>query len=461
MGLSEMRLTGATGIALLGGNGGTMTEWWKADTITGLSNGDTVAFGDITDQSGLHNFTSAAGTSVYRPTGGPNNTPCVEHASVAGSCFDMIPASNSPTGDVTIFAVCNIPSTVTQQIFGGGVSGAALDINSGKFRMMKQASAQLAASTTSHPVGAWCAIIVTYVSATGATKFRIITTGSDVTDTIAGSANTFTENPTHLGWGCYDGTTNAAFRGSIAEMGRYAAALGTTDLDTLADTLKAKYGFSTDPTPVASWPVTETSGSAIADTVGGVSLTILGVATLEASQLHGHSVLRATTTNQMAVDASGGGTAPEPTTAITVMCWVRTTSTVLASFGSVMSKATATYDTYGLFAHYGSGKVDTPGCQYKTTNNASGELWASSALLADHAFHHLAMTYDGASVKLYCDATQVASASATGTLVYDAGNTFAALGNDHYPNWFAGDGAEFRIYDVALTQAQIATAMTS
>jgi hypothetical protein len=123
-----------------------------------------------------------------------------------------------------------------------------------------------------------------------------------------------------------------------------------------------------------------------------------------------------------------------------------------------MGKSTATYNTYGLLAHYGSGLANTPTFQYRTTNDAT-QISASSALLADHHWHHLAGTYDGSTVRLYCDGTQVASASATGTLVYEAGDRLTFLGNDRYDNQFVGSAAEFKMYDVALTQPQVAAAM--
>lgn len=211
------------------------------------------------------------------------------------------------------------------------------------------------------------------------------------------------------------------------------------------------------PAAVANWPVTETSGTTITDTIGGVVMTLQGDAAFASNQLHGHSVLRTNTTVPGALDLAGGGTAPEPSTAITVMCWVRTTTNVPSSYANAISKATTTYDSYGLFVHYGA--QNTPACQFRTATTINGEVVASSALLADHAWHHLAMTYDGTTVKLYCDATQVGSATTSGTLFYYAGDRLTFMGNDQFGNKFVGDGAEFRIYDVALTQAQITTAM--
>jgi hypothetical protein len=216
----------------------------------------------------------------------------------------------------------------------------------------------------------------------------------------------------------------------------------------------------TVPAAVATWTVTETSGTTVADSIGGVTLTLSGSPTpsFVASQLHGHSVLQTTSGgSSMAIDLAGGGTAPEPSTAITVMCWVRTSTSVPSTFANAMSKATSGYDTYSLFTHYGA--QNTPACQFNTTTTINGEIIASSALLADHAWHHLAETYDGTTVKLYCDGTQVGSATTSGTLVYSPTDRFAVMGNDHFGNYFVGDAAEFKIFNVALTQAQITAAM--
>ena len=223
--------------------------------------------------------------------------------------------------------------------------------------------------------------------------------------------------------------------------------------------LEAGVEIATVVTAVANWSPTETSGTTMTDSIGGVVMTLQGDASLVAAQLHGHSCLRTATGVPGAIDLVGGATTPVPSTAITAMCWVRTTSTVASLFGTVMSKAATSYDTYGLYAHYGSGLADTPSCQMSTTSNPSVAISASSALLADHAWHHLAVTYDGATVKLYCDGTQIGSTSATGTLVYDPSYRFVVMGDDHFGNKLVGDGAEFKIFDVALTQAQIIAAM--
>lgn len=242
-GMGEFRPTPARGIATLGGNNGTMVEWWDASAITGKTDGATVAFGDLIDQAGFHNFTAAAGVITYRATGGPNSKPVLEHAVTGASFHRPSLAGVGPTGDATIFFVGKLLSTNQQQLFGGGAGGAALDVTSGKFRFMKQGIAQLAVSTTSHPTSGWFIVIATYTSSTGSTKFRLITSGADTTDTIAGTATTFSETLTGIGWGAYDTSTGAALQGSAAEMGRYASALNTGDLDTLADALKTKYGF--------------------------------------------------------------------------------------------------------------------------------------------------------------------------------------------------------------------------
>ncbi len=77
-----------------------------------------------------------------------------------------------------------------------------------------------------------------------------------------------------------------------------------------------------------------------------------------------------------------------------------------------------------------------------------------------NAWHHLAATYDGATMKIYIDGTLAASGAQTGTI---ATNTnVVALGNQTgYNEYFGGYADEFRIWNVARTQAQIQTNMNN
>jgi uncharacterized repeat protein (TIGR01451 family) len=73
---------------------------------------------------------------------------------------------------------------------------------------------------------------------------------------------------------------------------------------------------------------------------------------------------------------------------------------------------------------------------------------------------HLATTYDGATLRLYVNGTQVSSTARTGTLATST-NPLTIGGDPIYGQHFAGTIDEVRVYNAALTQAQISTDMAT
>jgi hypothetical protein len=82
------------------------------------------------------------------------------------------------------------------------------------------------------------------------------------------------------------------------------------------------------------------------------------------------------------------------------------------------------------------------------------------AVLAVNTWTHLASTFDGATVRLYVNGVEVASQAQTTPLASTTGTL--QLGGDAYPGeFFAGRIDEVRIYNRALTAAQIGTDMNT
>ena len=65
------------------------------------------------------------------------------------------------------------------------------------------------------------------------------------------------------------------------------------------------------------------------------------------------------------------------------------------------------------------------------------------------------MTWDGLDLRLYVNGTQVASSALTGTAVASA-SPLRIGGNSVWSEWFAGLIDEVRVYNRALTPAEIA-----
>jgi hypothetical protein len=74
--------------------------------------------------------------------------------------------------------------------------------------------------------------------------------------------------------------------------------------------------------------------------------------------------------------------------------------------------------------------------------------------LALNAWSHLAMTWDGATVRLYVNGSQVSTAAVTGTAFASTG-PLRIGGNNVWSEWFEGVIDDVRVYSRALSAAEI------
>jgi hypothetical protein len=104
-------------------------------------------------------------------------------------------------------------------------------------------------------------------------------------------------------------------------------------------------------------------------------------------------------------------------------------------------------------------------CLAATTSNASrpgacgiaGPIYGTAALAAN-TWAHLAATYDGATLRLYVNGAQVWSVAQTGSVLTSA-NPLQIGADSLRGNFFTGIIDEVRIYNRALSQAEIQTDM--
>ncbi len=94
-----------------------------------------------------------------------------------------------------------------------------------------------------------------------------------------------------------------------------------------------------------------------------------------------------------------------------------------------------------------------------TFGSTGSNLRGPSALTAN-VWVHLAATYDGATLRLYVNGTQVASKAQTGSLLTST-NPLQIGGDSLYGQFFQGQIDEVRVYKVALTATQIQTDMNT
>jgi PKD repeat protein len=140
------------------------------------------------------------------------------------------------------------------------------------------------------------------------------------------------------------------------------------------------------------------------------------------------------------------------TTGMTLEAWVFPRT--MSGWRSVLMKERPGQLTYALY-----GNTDT--------NRASVEIAGGSSLdaratapLALNAWTHLAATYDGATLRLFVNGTQVSSRAASGAML-SSGNALRIGGNSVWGEYFDGYIDEVRIYSRALSAAEITSDMNT
>jgi hypothetical protein len=198
------------------------------------------------------------------------------------------------------------------------------------------------------------------------------------------------------------------------------------------------------PAPVAAYAFEEGAGTTVADVTGkGHPGTIR-----EAVWTTGHSgkALQFDGVNDWVTIADK--TDLRFSSTLTLEAWVNPSA--LSDFRTVIMKERTGDLAYVL---YSSG-LNSPSVYLR---NASA---TSATALPANTWSHLAATYDATTIRLYVNGVQVASAAKTGALAATAG-ALRLGGNGVWGEWFAGRIDDVRLYDKALTAAQVQADMST
>jgi hypothetical protein len=135
------------------------------------------------------------------------------------------------------------------------------------------------------------------------------------------------------------------------------------------------------------------------------------------------------------------------TSAMTLEAWVRP-SALGSTWRTVLFKEQAGHMTYALYANTDTGR---PTAQAYV----GGERDARGATaLAVGAWTHLAATYDGTTVRLFVNGVQAAAKAASGPMATST-RPLKIGGNAVFGEWFTGLIDDVRVYNRALTAAEI------
>jgi chitodextrinase len=133
------------------------------------------------------------------------------------------------------------------------------------------------------------------------------------------------------------------------------------------------------------------------------------------------------------------------TTGMTLEAWVRPTA-LGASWRTAVFKERRRGTVYSLYAHDGHtsvGQVDI-----------GGEKNAVGPLLPVDAWTHIAVTYNGSSLRFFVNGAQTSSVGVSGRIPKSSG-PLRIGGNAVWTEWFAGTIDDVRVYNRALTAAEL------
>src|SRR5882672_9206645 len=199
---------------------------------------------------------------------------------------------------------------------------------------------------------------------------------------------------------------------------------------------------------VAAYAFNEGSGTTVADISGNNNNGTITAATWTTAGKFGNALAFNGTSARVTVPNAAS---LQLTTGMTLEAWVFPTA-ALTGWQAIVDK---TVDGYYLMASTDQNRPAAGGTWVGGNQNTYGP-----SVLAVNAWTHLAATFDGATVRLFVNGVQVASQAQTTALASTTGTL--QIGGDSYPNeFFAGRIDEVRIYNRALSAAEIQTDMNT
>jgi len=199
------------------------------------------------------------------------------------------------------------------------------------------------------------------------------------------------------------------------------------------------------PTPVAAYGFGEGSGSVVGDGSGNGNDGAVANAVWVAAGKYGKALSFNGTSSRVTVPDSAS---LHLSSAMTLEAWVNP-AVVSAVWRDVIYKGDDNY--------YLEGTSDT--ASRPAAGGTCGHQYAAAALPVN-TWTHLAVTYDRTTIRVYVNGTQVSTQPATAAIV--SSTNPLSIGSDAiYGQAFNGMIDEVRVYNTALTQAQIQTDMTT
>ena len=296
---------------------------------------------------------------------------------------------------------------------------------------------------TTFPLNKWTHVALTYDAAT--TTMRLYRDGILV-NTNTGVASNYTSEATYIG---SHSAGSSLIQGMVDEVRIWNVARTQAQL---------KQNLLYPPANNASglvsyYKLDDGSGTTATNSTGGTNGTLQNAPSwvISPSQHAGNAL------NFDGVDdivSIADHASLDITTAITLEAWVYATKNT--GIQNVICKSSNSPNTGYIFPRTDNGWTST----VVYLHIAGGWRTLSAPYPGLNAWHHLAATYNGATIRLYINGVEAASLAQTGSIT--ANNNPLILGNQTgISEYFGGSADEVRVWNVARTQAQIQADMNN
>jgi hypothetical protein len=246
--------------------------------------------------------------------------------------------------------------------------------------------------------------------------------------------------------GVISGTpTNA---GTVSFTVQVTDAVAVTAAKALSITASAQ--TANQPGLVVAYGFNEGSGSTTADASGNSNTGTVSGAAWTTSGRYGSALSFNGSSNRVDINDANS---LDLTTGMTLEAWVYPTT--LSGWRTVILKEASGGLAYALYAY---DNAPRPAAYINTGGSDLSAAGTSGISL--NTWTHLAATYDGSTLRLFVNGTQTGSRTASGSIRVST-NYLRIGGNTLWGEYFSGLIDEVRIYNRALSQAEIQTDMNT
>jgi hypothetical protein len=204
--------------------------------------------------------------------------------------------------------------------------------------------------------------------------------------------------------------------------------------------------------PVAAYNFNAGSGTTLADVSGNNNSGTISNGTWSTAGKNGGALsFNGTSTRVNIADSAS----LDLTNGMTLEAWVNPSALGTVWRTVVMKEQPPSDLTYALYAN-----TDTTRPTGHVFTGGGETILRGTAALPLNAWTHLATTFDGSTLKLYVNGTQVSSVTVAGPIVQTTGSLRIG-GNTIWSEWFKGLIDDVRVYNRALTASELQTDMAT